>query len=108
MITGKPLGMDISEDANSTLAEIVEHWAPESLAEDERVGLVDLLSRMIRILPQDRETAQELLEHPWLQCSDQPHIPPPPPFDISRPISPPRPQTPPPLPSPDTAEVMPA
>ena len=89
LVTGKPLGMDISEDANSTLAEIVEHWAPESLAEDERVGLVDLLSRMIRILPQDRETAQELLEHPWLQCSDQPHIPPPPPFDISRPISPP-------------------
>lgn len=86
-----------------TLAEVVDYWAPESLPKDERPGLVDLLSRMIRLRPQDRESAQELLEHPWLQCSGHSHIPPPPPANISHPA-------PGSLPSPatNTPEVAPA
>ena len=56
-----------------TLEWLVDHWAPGSLSKEELPGLVDILSRMVRSRPQDRETAYDLLNHPWLQCMTPPH-----------------------------------
>ncbi len=35
--------------------------------EDEPELFVDMISRMLRLRPEDRECARELLSHPWLQ-----------------------------------------
>ncbi|KAK0432457.1 kinase-like domain-containing protein, partial [Armillaria borealis] len=35
--------------------------------EDDRKLLADMLSRMLRLRPEDRESARELLDHPWLR-----------------------------------------
>ncbi|PBK62079.1 kinase-like protein, partial [Armillaria solidipes] len=35
--------------------------------EDDRKLLADMLSRMLRLRPEDRESARELLNHPWLR-----------------------------------------
>jgi hypothetical protein len=36
---------------------------------DDPESFVDLLSRMLRFRPEDREPAGKLAEHPWLQGS---------------------------------------
>ncbi len=35
--------------------------------EDGPELFADMLSRMLRLRPEDRESARELLNHPWLQ-----------------------------------------
>ncbi|KAK0190165.1 kinase-like domain-containing protein [Armillaria mellea] len=40
-----------------------------SQPEDDRKLLADMLSRMLRLRPEDRESARELLNHPWLRDS---------------------------------------
>ncbi|OBT44961.1 CMGC/SRPK protein kinase [Pseudogymnoascus sp. WSF 3629] len=38
----------------------------ESLEEKEEEGFLDLLKQMVRWVPEERKSARELLEHPWL------------------------------------------
>ena len=44
----------------------LEDSVPSLEGEDKRLFL-DLIKQMLQWLPEDRKTAKELLEHPWLQ-----------------------------------------
>lgn len=60
----------ISKLNPSSLQKMVtlkSHMQPE----DDPESFVDLISRMLRLRPEDREPAAKLVEHPWLQASVQ-------------------------------------
>ena len=43
----------------------------QSLSNEDREGFVNLASKMLRWVPQERMTAKELLDHPWLDQSEE-------------------------------------
>jgi serine/threonine protein kinase len=49
------------------LHKLIEMDPPHDLPASDIDLFVDFLSRMVKILPRERETPAQLLKHPWLQ-----------------------------------------
>jgi serine/threonine protein kinase len=61
-------GVDIKlTDFN--LHKLIEMDPPRDLPASDVNAFVDFLSRMLKILPHERETPAQLLKHPWLQLT---------------------------------------
>ncbi|KAL8918157.1 MAG: hypothetical protein Q9208_007509 [Pyrenodesmia sp. 3 TL-2023] len=55
------------KEPEKTGLTIQKLMSKSSLPEKGRQEFLDFLGTMLKVLPQDRKTAQELLDHPWLK-----------------------------------------
>lgn len=51
-------------------ARTLESAVPSSLGEEERQSFLSFASQMLTWLPEERKTARELIEHPFLELED--------------------------------------
>lgn len=58
--------LNIEQTYPVPILQIIKYWSPE-LSKEEISQFADFIGSMLRFDPRDRSTAQEMLNHIWLQ-----------------------------------------